>query len=168
MSIAGLTSDEGSANNYVKTYCSHNYPQSATTANLATLMGHSDIASQIGGFSSEVSAASTEGKPHIFGETNSGNSVLVRRVNEYLLTIALATQGGGGISPTFGAALWILDYVMQTLLMGTKVNSVLLGNVRLRRTFTEYSNTYRPFTSTRVLSGTVGRIHHQQAKPSSY
>jgi hypothetical protein len=25
-----------------------------------------------------------------------------------------ATQGGGGISPTFGAALWILDYVMQT------------------------------------------------------
>ena len=30
-----------------------------------------------------------------------------------------ATQGGGGISPTFGAALWILDYVMQTLIMGT-------------------------------------------------
>lgn len=40
---------------------------------------------------------------------------------EFLLTSILATQGGGGISPTFGAALWILDYVMQTLIMGTKV-----------------------------------------------
>lgn len=43
------------------------------------------------------------------------------RETECLLTIDLATQGGGGISPTFGAALWILDYVMQTLTMGTKV-----------------------------------------------
>ncbi|KAJ5669430.1 hypothetical protein N7462_010500 [Penicillium macrosclerotiorum] len=99
MSIAGLTADEGTSNNYVKTYCSHNYPQSASTADLETLMGHSDIASQIAEFASEVSAATDEGKPHIFGETNSG---------------------GGGISPTFGAGLWILDYVMQTLLMGTK------------------------------------------------
>jgi hypothetical protein len=38
--------------------------------------------------------------------------------------IDLATQGGGGISPTFGAALWILDYVMQTVIMGTKVRFV--------------------------------------------
>ncbi|PCG92027.1 Glycoside hydrolase, superfamily [Penicillium occitanis (nom. inval.)] len=102
MSIAGLTAAEGTANNYVKTYCSHNYPQSASTANLATLMGHSNIKSQIRGFSSEITAASNMGKPHIFGETNS------------------ATQGGGGISPTFGAALWILDYVMQTVIMGTQ------------------------------------------------
>lgn len=36
-----------------------------------------------------------------------------------MLTVIIATQGGGGISPTFGAALWILDYVMQTVLMGT-------------------------------------------------
>lgn len=34
------------------------------------------------------------------------------------MTIA-ATQGGGGISPTFGAALWILDYVVQTVILGT-------------------------------------------------
>ena len=72
MSIAGLTAVEGSANNYVKTYCSHNYPQSASTANLATLMGHSNIKSQISGFSSEITAAASQGKPHIFGETNSG------------------------------------------------------------------------------------------------
>lgn len=79
MSIAGLTAAEGSANNYVKTYCSHNYPQSASTANLATLMGHSNIASQISGYSSEITAATSKGKPHIFGETNSGMSVLVER-----------------------------------------------------------------------------------------
>ena len=28
----------------------------------------------------------------------------------------LATCGGGGISPTFGAALWIIDYVLQATL----------------------------------------------------
>jgi hypothetical protein len=41
------------------------------------------------------------------------------RFLDIILTVIIATQGGGGISPTFGAALWILDYVMQTVLMGT-------------------------------------------------
>ncbi|KAJ5799581.1 CAZyme family GH79 [Penicillium psychrosexuale] len=101
MSLASLTAKEGSANDYVKDYCSHNYPQSSGSYDLATLMGHNSIATQTKPYAAEVSAASGKGKPHIFGETNS------------------ATQGGGGISPTFGAALWILDYVMQTVLMGT-------------------------------------------------
>ncbi|KAJ5950919.1 uncharacterized protein N7479_009332 [Penicillium vulpinum] len=101
MSIASLAAKEGDANDYVKEYCSHNYPQWAGTYNLATLMGHSNIASQVQPFAAEISAAAAKGKPHVFGETNS------------------ATQGGGGISPTFGSALWILDYVMQTVLMGT-------------------------------------------------
>ncbi|KAJ5638261.1 beta-glucuronidase [Penicillium lividum] len=101
-SIVGLTAVEGDANDYVKDYCSHNYPQSASTADLETLMGHSDIASEIEPFAAEVTAATAKGKEHVFGETNS------------------ATGGGGGISPTFGAGLWILDYVMQSLIMGTK------------------------------------------------
>jgi hypothetical protein len=45
-----------------------------------------------------------------------------------------ATQGGGGISPTFGAALWILDYVMQTVLMGTDAlyfHQGTIGNCKL-------------------------------------
>lgn len=45
-----------------------------------------------------------------------------------------ATQGGGGISPTFGAALWILDYVMQTVLMGTNAlyfHQGTIGNCKL-------------------------------------
>jgi hypothetical protein len=39
-------------------------------------MGHSDIASQIKPFASEILAAAAEGKPHIFGETNSGMYLL--------------------------------------------------------------------------------------------
>ncbi|KAJ4328835.1 hypothetical protein N0V84_000622 [Fusarium piperis] len=102
MSIKGLTAVEGSGNDNVKYYCSHNYPQSGGNADLAKLMSHSSIASQIKPFAAEAAAAAAEGRPHIFGETNS------------------ATQGGGGISPTFGAGLWILDYVLQSLLQGTK------------------------------------------------
>jgi hypothetical protein len=52
------------------------------------------------GFAAEVTAANTAGKPLFFGETNS------------------ATCGGGGISPTFGAALWIVDYVLQAVHLG--------------------------------------------------
>jgi hypothetical protein len=72
MSIQGLGEVEGDANEYVAEYCSHNYPQSSSTANLAALMGHSDIAAQIEGFAAEVEAAEALGKPHVFGETNSG------------------------------------------------------------------------------------------------
>ncbi|CAG8395580.1 unnamed protein product [Penicillium salamii] len=101
MSLVGLTAKEGDSNSYVKDYCSHNYPQSSGSYNLTALMNHKDIATQVKPYAAEISAASTKGKPHVFGETNS------------------ATQGGGGISPTFGAALWILDYVLQTVTMGT-------------------------------------------------
>ncbi|OJI95828.1 hypothetical protein ASPVEDRAFT_48145 [Aspergillus versicolor CBS 583.65] len=101
MSIQELIQEEGDANSYVKDYCSHNYPQSSPNYDLAALMSHSGIASQIAPFAGEVAAAAEAGKPHVFGETNS------------------ATQGGGGISPTFGAALWIVDYVMQLVTMGT-------------------------------------------------
>lgn len=76
MSVVGLTAKEGGANDYVKDYCSHNYPQSSGTYNLATLMGHSDIATQIEPYAAEISAATDKGKPHIFGETNSGMASL--------------------------------------------------------------------------------------------
>jgi hypothetical protein len=42
-------------------------------------------------------------------------------IKELKVHITPATQGGGGISPTFGAALWILDYVMQSIIMGIEV-----------------------------------------------
>lgn len=76
MSIAGLTSVEGDANAYVKSYCSHNYPQSAGTADLAKLMSHSAIASQIRPFAADALASAAKGKPYVLGETNSGNLYL--------------------------------------------------------------------------------------------
>ncbi|WPG99103.1 Hypothetical protein R9X50_00191200 [Acrodontium crateriforme] len=99
---AGLANDEGSDSEFVADFCSHNYPQSGSTADLASLMSHSGISSQISQFRSQVTAASSLRKSFIMGETNS------------------ATQGGGGISPTFGSALWVMDYSIQLLLMGTK------------------------------------------------
>ncbi|KAK4182482.1 beta-glucuronidase [Podospora australis] len=101
-SIANLARAEGGAISTVRNFNSHNYPQWAGTYNLARLMSHSAIASQVNPFKAEAAAAKAVGKEYIMGETNS------------------ATQGGGGISPTFGAALWIVDYVAQSTLMGMK------------------------------------------------
>ncbi|KAK4160629.1 beta-glucuronidase [Cladorrhinum sp. PSN259] len=100
--IASLAKAQGSAISTVKNFCSHNYPQWAGTYNLSKLMSHSGIASQVSQFKAEAAAAKAAGKEYIMGETNS------------------ATQGGGGISPTLGAALWIVDYVAQSVLMGMK------------------------------------------------
>lgn len=88
---------------YVKSFSDHSYPQSAcggASTNLQSLQSHSGIVSYTKGFAAEVTAANSAGKPLFFGETNS------------------ATCGGGGISPTFGAALWIVDYVLQAVLLG--------------------------------------------------
>lgn len=74
MNIQGLSAQEGQVLNCVKDFCSHNYPQSASTANLAHLMSHSSIATQIKPFAAEVAAADRYGIPHIFGETQSGRS----------------------------------------------------------------------------------------------
>jgi hypothetical protein len=45
LAFASSSRDLRDANVYVKDYCSHNYPQSSGSYNLATLMGHSDIVS---------------------------------------------------------------------------------------------------------------------------
>ncbi|CAK3924095.1 glycoside hydrolase family 79 [Lecanosticta acicola] len=100
--IQGLTALEGDSNQYVKDYCSHNYAQGPSTADLPQLMNHSAIAKQITPFKAEIAAANAKGKPHIMGETNS------------------ATQGGGGISRMYGSGLWVMDYSLQLLHLGTQ------------------------------------------------
>jgi len=70
--IPDLIKNVGDSAEYVKDYCSHNYPQGGGTYNLAALMSHSSISSQIAQYSNQISAASAAGKPHIMGETNSG------------------------------------------------------------------------------------------------
>lgn len=89
---------------YVKSWADHAYPQSAcgdSTTNLEGLQNHTTIVNFVKGFEAEVTAAKSLGeRPLFFGETNS------------------ATCGGGGISPTYGAALWIVDYVFQSVKLG--------------------------------------------------
>ena len=102
-SIQNLAPAEGGNLPIVKTFADHSYPQSAcggAKTNLEALMNHPDIVQYVAKFKPEVAAAKAAGKPIVFGETNS------------------ATCGGGGISPTFGAGLWIVDYVFQSVILG--------------------------------------------------
>ncbi|OCB89325.1 hypothetical protein A7U60_g3526 [Sanghuangporus baumii] len=102
-SIAGLIPILGDAIAFVKTFSGHSYPQSAcggASTNLSNLMSHSGIVSYTSQYAAEAEAAHGVGKSYFLGETNS------------------ATCGGGGISPTFGAGLWVMDYVLQGALAG--------------------------------------------------
>ncbi|KAI0259233.1 glycoside hydrolase family 79 protein [Gloeopeniophorella convolvens] len=102
-STAGLIPRLGSAIAHTRTFSGHSYPQSAcggASTDLQTLMSHQSIVSYVAQYKSEAAAAHAQGKRYFLGETNS------------------ATCGGGGISPTFGAALWIVDYVLQGALNG--------------------------------------------------
>jgi len=90
---------------YIKTFSGHSYPQSAcggASTNLTQLMNHPSIVTYTSRYKSEAAAAHSSGKNYFLGETNS------------------ATCGGGGISPTFGAALWIVDYSIQAALQGVE------------------------------------------------
>jgi len=103
--VQDLLSRIGSDISNVKTLSRHSYPQSAcggASTNLEALMSHSGIVSYTSQFKAEASSTHAAGKRYFLGETNS------------------ATCGGGGISPTFGAALWILDYVLQGALIGAE------------------------------------------------
>ncbi|TYJ54511.1 hypothetical protein B9479_004835 [Cryptococcus floricola] len=90
---------------YVRSWADHAYPQSAcgdSTTDLESLQNHSSIVEFVMTFQGEVDAADELGeeRPLVFGETNS------------------ATCGGGGISATYGAGLWIVDYVLQSVKLG--------------------------------------------------
>lgn len=65
-------------------------------------MSHSGIVSYTKQYRSEAAVAHSAGKPYFLSETNS------------------ATCGGGGISSTFGAALWVVDYVLQAMVNGVQ------------------------------------------------
>jgi len=65
-------------------------------------MSHTTIVQYTSQYKSDATAVRNSGKLYFFAETNS------------------ATCGGGGISPTYGAALWIVDYTMQALLNGVQ------------------------------------------------
>lgn len=102
-SISELAPLQANHAQYVKSFGGHAYPQSAcgrSSASLVDLMSHSKIVRFVNRFRAEVDAAARLNKPYHLSETNS------------------ATCGGDGISVTFGAGLWIIDYVMQSIILG--------------------------------------------------
>ncbi|KAI5865244.1 glycoside hydrolase family 79 protein [Durotheca rogersii] len=87
-----IATQNATVKQYIKTYSHHNYPGGSITS----LMSHKGISSNLHVFDADVAAALKENKPYIFGETNS-----------------VSGGGAAGVSPTFGAALWTMDYVLR-------------------------------------------------------
>ncbi|KAI1327932.1 glycoside hydrolase family 79 protein [Xylariaceae sp. FL0255] len=87
-----IATENSTVKEYVHDYAHHNYPGGT----VASLMSHSGIVSNVNSFSTDVAAALGIGKQYVFGETNS-------------------VSGGGAatVSPTFGAALWTMDYAVR-------------------------------------------------------
>lgn len=67
-----IATENATVKQYVKTYAHHNYPGGTVTS----LMSHSNIASNLHQFDADIAAALGQGKPYIFGETNSGERPL--------------------------------------------------------------------------------------------
>ncbi|KAH9904087.1 glycoside hydrolase family 79 protein [Xylariomycetidae sp. FL2044] len=87
-----IATQNASVKAYVQTYAHHNYPGGS----VSSLMSHRGIVSNLHVFDADVAAAVREGKPYVFGETNS-----------------VSGGGAANVSPTFGAALWTMDYVLR-------------------------------------------------------
>ncbi|KAI8626336.1 glycoside hydrolase family 79 protein [Xylariaceae sp. FL1651] len=87
-----IATQNATVKQYVHDYAHHNYPGGTVTS----LMSHKGIVSNLHVFDADVTAALKEGKQYVFGETNS-------------------VSGGGAatVSPTFGAALWTMDYALR-------------------------------------------------------
>ncbi|CAH7668971.1 family 79 glycoside hydrolase [Phakopsora pachyrhizi] len=81
----------------------HAFPQSAcgkSRTDLKSLMSHKSTVEFARKYRTEAAAAHKFGKNFYISETNS------------------ATCGGGAISPMFGSGLWVLNFIMQSLLNG--------------------------------------------------
>ncbi|KAI9609164.1 hypothetical protein KEM48_002992 [Puccinia striiformis f. sp. tritici PST-130] len=108
---------EGKSLSYVKSFGGHAYPQSAcfgSQTSLPDLMDHSKVVSFVKHFQPEVLAAKKVQKPYHFSEVNS------------------ATCGGQGISATFGAGLWSMDFLFQSLIQGVdRVTSIKAPSARV-------------------------------------
>jgi hypothetical protein len=63
-----IAAQNSTALSYVKDFSHHNYPGGT----VQSLMSHSNVASNMATFSSDVAAALNIGKQYVFGETNSG------------------------------------------------------------------------------------------------
>jgi hypothetical protein len=103
-----IATENTTTKSYVYDYAHHNYPGGTLTA----LMSHSDIVSNVAIFNADVTAATGVGKEYVLGETNSGVCPF-QSSGEVGLTRVVSGGGAATVSPTFGAALWTMDYVLR-------------------------------------------------------
>ncbi|TVY56913.1 Beta-glucuronidase [Lachnellula suecica] len=105
-----IAMENATVKSYVHNYAHHNYPGGTLTS----LMSHSSISSNIGIFKADIAAAVGVGKEYVLGETNS-----------------VSGGGAAAVSPTFGAALWTMDYVLRASLANIKRTYFHHGTVGL-------------------------------------
>ncbi|KAK3896868.1 glycoside hydrolase [Staphylotrichum tortipilum] len=88
-----IAKENTTSKQYVRHYAHHNYPGGT----IQKLQTHSQTASNVRNlFEADVAAVKRQtGKEYVLGETNS-----------------VSGGGAANVSPTFGAALWTLDYIL--------------------------------------------------------
>lgn len=100
----------------IGSYATHLYPQSTCDAErwqrmrLDLLSNHTTLWLNVSQYALEAAAASRAGAPLVMGETNS-----------------VSCGGRSGISDTFGAALWAVDYVLADAAIGVEKTYFHLG-----------------------------------------
>ncbi|KAI1310765.1 glycoside hydrolase superfamily [Xylaria venustula] len=106
LTAAGLVARSGEER-VVSSYATHLYPQSACDTarwyrmRLDLLSDHAVLWKNVSQYIPQVAAADAAGAPLVMGETNS-----------------ISCSGRSGISDTFGAALWGVDYVLTAASIG--------------------------------------------------
>ncbi|RDL31075.1 Glycoside hydrolase family 79 protein [Venustampulla echinocandica] len=105
-----IATQNATVKSYIHNYAHHNYPGGT----VASLMSHSGISNNLKMFNAEVAATTKKGKEYVLGETNS-----------------VSGGGAANVSPTYGAALWTMDYVLRASLTNIKRTYFHHGTVGL-------------------------------------
>ncbi|KAG7284887.1 hypothetical protein NEMBOFW57_009502 [Staphylotrichum longicolle] len=89
-----IAKENATSKQYVRHYAHHNYPGGS----IEKLQTHSQTAGNVRSmFEADVAAVKRQtGKEYVLGETNS-----------------VSGGGAANVSPTFGAALWTMDYILR-------------------------------------------------------
>ncbi|KAI1844536.1 hypothetical protein JX266_009209 [Neoarthrinium moseri] len=125
-------SDGISTDGNIKYFSSHNYISGATSLGVTlqgTLMNHTRTKQSVDAHVTEYNAIKP-GVPHIFGETNS-----------------LYNQGRPGLSNTFGAALWAVDFMLYSA-------SVNIQRVHMHMGTNYRYQSWQPITTNSTSIGT--------------
>ncbi|KAI8444599.1 hypothetical protein BY996DRAFT_6425622 [Phakopsora pachyrhizi] len=131
---------------HVKSFGRHAYPQSAcgkSKTSLPELMSHKNIDRFLSFYAREVKMVNDLKIPYHLSETNS------------------ATCGGGGVSPTIGAGLWLIDYTLQALKIGVSRIYFHQGTVGdSPYSFWGNSKVFAPYYGVFFVSSALKRAKH--------